>query len=164
MGNGTRLAHVSAVAARVQTIGLRPHDTDTVEAAAWLHDIGYAIEAAKTGFHALDGARLLDSLGAPASIVSLVGYHSGAEFEAAERGLSDDLAEIRRPDQRLLDALTYADMTTGPTGESLTVDERLIDILARYGPDHPVHRAVQRSRGDLADSVQRTTASAVITR
>jgi hypothetical protein len=34
-------------------------DTDLLEAAAWLHDIGYAPGLAVTGLHALDGARYL---------------------------------------------------------------------------------------------------------
>jgi hypothetical protein len=31
-------------------------DADLVEAAAWLHDIGYTADLATTGLHALDGA------------------------------------------------------------------------------------------------------------
>jgi HD superfamily phosphodiesterase len=32
---------------------------DLLEAAAWLHDIGYSPEIAVSGFHPLDGARYL---------------------------------------------------------------------------------------------------------
>lgn len=62
-----------------------------VVCAAWLHDVGYAESVSVTGFHPLDGGRLLQSLGAPMEIVCLVAYHSGAEFEAEQRGLADDL-------------------------------------------------------------------------
>jgi hypothetical protein len=33
-----------------------------------------------------------------------------------------------------LDILTFADMTTGPTGENVTVQERFRDIRLRYQP------------------------------
>jgi hypothetical protein len=53
-----RWAHVQGVAARAR--GLAPVlgvDADLIEAAAWLHDIGYAPGLAATGLHQLDGAR-----------------------------------------------------------------------------------------------------------
>jgi hypothetical protein len=64
---------------------------------------------------------------------SLVAYHSGACFEAAERGLSRELAELAEPTQELQDVLTLVDMTTSPTGEWVSLDERLREILGRYG-------------------------------
>ncbi len=60
-------------------------------AAAWLHDVGYSPDVSVTGFHALDGAVFLRDLGL-LEVVSLVAYHTGAEFEAEERGLEVDLA------------------------------------------------------------------------
>ena len=56
----TDAAHVQGVAARAR--GLAPvlgADADLLEAAAWLHDIGYAPGLAATGLHQLDGARYL---------------------------------------------------------------------------------------------------------
>ena len=55
-----RWAHVQGVAARAR--GLAPvlgADADLLEAAAWLHDIGYAPDLAATGLHQLDGGRYL---------------------------------------------------------------------------------------------------------
>ena len=55
-----RWSHVQGVAARART--LKPSlgaDADLIEAAAWLHDIGYLPELAHTGLHGLDGARYL---------------------------------------------------------------------------------------------------------
>ena len=55
-----RWAHVEGVAAQAR--GLAPvlgANTDLLEAAAWLHDIGYAPGLGGTGLHALDGARYL---------------------------------------------------------------------------------------------------------
>jgi hypothetical protein len=51
-----RWAHVQGVAARAR--GLAPvlgADADLMEAAAWLHDIGYAPGLGATGLHQLDG-------------------------------------------------------------------------------------------------------------
>ena len=55
-----------------------------------------------------------------------------------------------------MDALAYADMTTGPTGLGVSVEDRLAEILGRYGPDDPVHRAINRARVDLVTAVRRT--------
>lgn len=153
--NASRLSHVAAVADRAASTTSKLGLPREVVAAAWLHDIGYASEAAATGFHPLDGARYLQSRDAPGAIVSLVAYHSGAEFEAVERNLLGELTEIPRPDRLSLEVLTYADMTTSATGHSVSFDERLSDIFARYSADHPVHRAILRSKEILTGAVQR---------
>ena len=51
-----RWAHVQGVADRAPVLGA---DADLPEAAAWLHDIGYAPGLATTCLHQLDGARYL---------------------------------------------------------------------------------------------------------
>ena len=53
-----RWAHVQGVAAQARTLkSSLGADANLVEAAAWLHDIGYLPELAATGLHGLDGAR-----------------------------------------------------------------------------------------------------------
>jgi hypothetical protein len=37
----------------------------------------------------------------------------------------------------LADALTYADQTTGPNGEPMTIEARISDMLRRHGPNSP---------------------------
>jgi putative nucleotidyltransferase with HDIG domain len=55
-----RWAHVQGVAAQARSLApVLGADADLLEAAAWLHDIGYAPGLAVTGFHPLDGARYL---------------------------------------------------------------------------------------------------------
>jgi putative nucleotidyltransferase with HDIG domain len=55
-----RWAHVQGVAARASNLApVLGADVDLLEAAAWLHDIGYAPDLAVTGLHQLDGARYL---------------------------------------------------------------------------------------------------------
>jgi len=89
-----RWAHVQGVAARAR--GLAPvlgADADLLEAAAWLHDIGYALGLATTGLHQLDGARYLrDARHADAMLGRLVAHHPCAIIEAGERGLAGALS------------------------------------------------------------------------
>ena len=89
-------------------------------------------------------------------MVGAVAHHSCARFEAEERGLASELETFAEPSEAVMDALAYADMTTGPTGRGVTVEERLAEILERYGPDDPVHRAISRARVDLVAAVRRT--------
>jgi putative nucleotidyltransferase with HDIG domain len=52
-----RWAHVQGVAATARRLALiLGEDAELIEVAGWLHDIGYASEVTRTGFHALDGA------------------------------------------------------------------------------------------------------------
>ncbi|MFF1731268.1 HDIG domain-containing metalloprotein [Streptomyces sp. NPDC058247] len=155
---GNRWLHTQAVAARAQEAApaVSKEDRDLLVAAAWLHDIGYAPEVRVTGFHPLDGARHLESLGAPARLVRLVAHHSGAAYEAEQRELSAELAVYEREDAPVLDALIFADMTTGPAGQSFDFDTRIDEILVRYEPGNEVHNAISNARPYLGAAVQRT--------
>ncbi|MFJ1760357.1 HD domain-containing protein [Amycolatopsis sp. NPDC088138] len=108
---GRRWSHVQAVAARAceLTGAVQPYRAEHLVVAAWLHDIGYSPEIGLTKFHPLDGARHLRDLGWPADIVNLVAHHSGARFEAGERGMSEQLDEFPFADSPVLDALVIAD-------------------------------------------------------
>ena len=138
-------------------------DTDLIEAAAWLHDIGYAPALAVTGFHPLDGARYLrDEEDAASAVCALVAHHSGAVAEAAERGLSGALlGEFPlngHPGEQVI-AITYCDFTTGPHGERLSPKERITEILSRYKSNSAVHRAVQSSAPRLLEQCREVTAA-----
>ena len=60
-----RWQHIVGVAAAARAVVdvVSATDADLLVAAAWLHDIGYSPAIADTGFHPLDGARHLRSLG-----------------------------------------------------------------------------------------------------
>ena len=121
-----RWAHVQGVAARAR--GLAPvlgADADLLEAAAWLHDIGYAPGLATTGLHQLDGARYLrDAQHADAMLCRLVAHHSCAIIEAGERGLADVLSsEFDPAPDALASVLTCCDMTTSPDGQPVPVEQ-----------------------------------------
>jgi hypothetical protein len=133
-------------------------ERETLIVAAWLHDIGYAPALATTGLHPLDGARHLEALGVDRRLCCLMA-HSGATFEAEERGHAGELAAFEREHGPVVDTLTYADMTTGPAGQRLTFEARITEILERYPPGHPVHPAISRSRPTLAAAVDRTARS-----
>jgi hypothetical protein len=154
-----RWAHVQGVAAQARSLTpILGDDADLLEAAAWLHDIGYSLELADTGFHPLDGARYLrDVQHAADALCNLVANHSCAIIEAQERGLANALSsEFPPPPENLNDALAYCDMTTTPTGEAVSVHERLSEIQERYGPDGIVARFIRRAEPQLVSSVMRT--------
>jgi hypothetical protein len=142
-----RWAYVQGVAARVRSLApVLGTDADLLEAAAWLHDIGYAPGVAVTGLHALDGARYLrDTQHADAMLCRLAAHHSYAIVEAGERGLADILGLEFEPAPYVLSSvLTCCDMTTSPDGKLVPVDRRLAEIHHRYGPGHPVGRSIHR--------------------
>jgi hypothetical protein len=154
---GLRWQHVRGVARQAQQVSqaLDEADRPYLVAAAWLHDIGYAPRLAATAFHPLDGAHHVRSLGQE-RLARLVAYHSSARWEAEALGVSDDLAAFPREDSATADALTYCDMTTSPTGQRITLADRLAEIAERYGPEHLVVRCLHRAHDHLAGAVQRT--------
>src|SRR3984957_12257912 len=89
-----RWAHVQGVAAQARSLApILGADAELLEAAAWLHDIGYSPELADTSFHPLDGARYLrDVQDADPMLCRLVANHSCAIIEAEERGLAEALS------------------------------------------------------------------------
>ncbi|MGK5497639.1 HD domain-containing protein [Streptomyces sp. URMC 125] len=157
---GNRWLHTQAVAerAREASPAVPEDERDLLVAAAWLHDIGYAPELRETGFHPLDGARHLESLGAPRRLVCLVAHHSGAVYEAEQRGLVAELEPYEREDSPLLDALIHSDMTTGPAGQRFDSGRRIDEILVRYEPGSEVHTAISKARPYLGAAVERTRA------
>lgn len=154
-----RWVHVQGVAAQARSLAdMLGEDADLVEAAAWLHDIGYSPDLDTTGFHPLDGARYLrDIQHADPMLCRLVANHSCAIIEAEERGMADVLrAEFEPAPETLASALTFCDMTTSPDGERVTVTERLREIHSRYGADHLVSKSLLRATPMILDAVTST--------
>ena len=156
-----RWCHVQAVGERAELFA-DAHDRSTYEmlrAAGIVHDIGYAEEIQDTGFHPIDGARHLRRLGFDEDIVSLVAHHTCAHIEADLRGLGRTLLD-EFPVRPWLphDELLYCDLTTGPTGETITVNDRLVDVKQRYGPDDLVHRFITIAEHELVAAAGRAEA------
>jgi HD superfamily phosphodiesterase len=155
-----RWAHVQGVASQARSLApILGADADLLEAAAWLHDIGYSPELADTGFHPLDGARYLREVQhADPTLCGLVANHSCAIIEAEERGLAYTLSsEFPAPASALEDALAYCDLTTTPTGATVSMDGRIREIRERYGPDSIVTRFTYKAEPKLRSSVLRIT-------
>jgi HD domain len=157
-----RWAHVQGVAARARSLApTLGGDAELLEAAAWLHDIGYLPELARTGLHSLDGARYLrDVHHADPLLCRLVAHHSCAVLEAEERGLAGAMTrEFAPPPQQLADALTFCDMTTSPDGDQVQVTHRLAEIQDRYGSGHLVSRFITRATPLILEAVGRVHAT-----
>jgi predicted HD phosphohydrolase len=154
---GDRWTHVQAVADKARRVAavLPAEDADLLIAAALLHDVGYAPSLNRLGFHAVDGGRFLRAQGQE-RLARLVAHHSGARFEAQERGLVEELAAFAVEDGQVMDALTFADMTTGPAGQPMTLEQRIEEVQRRYPLDDPVHRAIVRARPELQAAIDRT--------
>ncbi|NMO90610.1 HD domain-containing protein [Actinomycetospora sp. TBRC 11914] len=154
-----RWAHVCGVAKRAGELGGGgEEETDVLVCAAWLHDVGYSDKVRLTGFHPLDGALLLRSLGWSMRLCALVANHSAAAVEARFFGCSEQLALF--PDERTLtrDLLWYCDMTVGPDGSPLTFGERMADVRSRYSNDDYVSQALDATMDERSGAVARACA------
>jgi hypothetical protein len=112
-------------------------DRETLVAAAYFHDIGYAPELAKTGFHPLDGARFIRERGHE-RLARLVAHHSGARIEAQLRGITDYLDEFPFDDSDL-------DARPPPVSAQVRDLRTLLRSQSRRGdsnPQPPVYKAV----------------------
>jgi hypothetical protein len=153
---GARWNHVRAVGecAREVSAVLDQEDRPYLVAAAYVHDIGYAPDLQRTGLHQLDGARYLRSLGAE-RLARLVAHHSEARFEIRLRGFAAELATYEREQSRVSDALTYCDLTTGPTGLPMTFEDRVAEVEQRYG-DGEIVEALRQATPYLLGAIERT--------
>lgn len=159
-----RWRHTQGVARRAAEAALAVPEADrsVLVAAAWLHDIGYAASLRRTGFHPLDGACYLQEHAWPEPLAGLVAHHSAARFVAAVHGLAIPLLAFpadRYANGPVADALTYADQTTGPTGERMDVEDRLAGMLRRHGPDSPNARVHDQRAPAIRAAVDRTERS-----
>ncbi|MCK2239722.1 MULTISPECIES: HD domain-containing protein [unclassified Crossiella] len=161
-----RWQHVRGVAARATEIGGAVHrdaDSDAhnqaaerlLVASAWLHDVGYSPSLVTSRLHAVDGAEYLARRGFPLKLVNLVAHHSGARFEAVERGLGNLMEPYPFEDDEFSDALTAADLTTSPDGQHISYDDRIDEILTRYAPGDPVHEYWLKARPVIGEAIAR---------
>ncbi|MFE4912464.1 HD domain-containing protein [Streptomyces sp. NPDC056652] len=153
-----RWAHSLGVAERARTIApILGADADLMEATAVLHDIGYAPDVAKTGFHPLDGARYLrEAAHADERVVCLVAHHSCSWMEAEARGLRGELeTEFPRQAAHLNDALCYCDMNTTPDGTPTNPVDRVNEIAGRYGTDSLIGTFIRRAEPEILASTSR---------
>src|SRR4029453_18784466 len=106
-----------------------------VGAAPYLHYVGYTPSLRRTGLHQLDGARYVRSLGQE-RLASLIAHHSESRFEVQLRGFRHELDLYEREESWTADALTYCDLTTGPLGQPMTLEDGIAEVTQRYGQGH----------------------------
>jgi hypothetical protein len=148
---GTRLAHVHTAGSMAHRLGalFGADEAALLVAAATLHDVGYSPRIAQTGFHPLDGALYLRSIGLSERLCSLVAHHSEADMLAAQHGVLDLERRFPRERSLLADALVYADMHSAPDGQMIRAEHRLADI-ARRRPDPVEAVRARRLRAAMA--------------
>lgn len=83
---------------------------------------------------------------------------STAWHEAAVRGLSTELHAFLKPDRSNRDALPLVDLTSGPVGRRLMVDQRIAEVLGRYPSTHPAHRSMTAAAPEMTAAVARAAA------
>jgi hypothetical protein len=155
---GNRWLHVQGVARRALWVGQLFDEEERLLllAAAYVHDIGYAPELRQTGFHPLDSAVYARSLGKE-RLACLVAHHSEERFEAHLRGYTQQMQHFPRECSALADALIFCDMTTSPLGATISLHERIADILARYGEADLVAQAIRQALPSLTLAVEKTS-------
>lgn len=153
---GNRWLHVQGVVAKARLVGqlFAEEDRDHLLAAAHLHDVGYAPGLRRTGAHQLDGADYVRSFGHE-RLACLVAHHSAARYELELRSLGDHLADYPPERSDVTAALIYCDLTTGPTGSPMSLDERIGEVVQRYGDSSLVARALREAHPELEQAVQR---------
>jgi hypothetical protein len=76
-------------------------------------------------------------------------------FEIQLRGFGDVLAAYKREQSWASDALTYCDLTTGPTGLPMTFEDRVTEVEQRYGEGKIVD-ALRQATPYLLGAIERT--------
>ncbi len=104
-------------------------------------------------FHPVDGAHYL-LVHNQQRLASLVAYHSEAQYEAHLRGLTTALEKIPQEHSAQADALTFCDMTTGPTGSHMSLEECLADIFQRYDQALIVNLAMNQAIPSLVLAIK----------
>lgn len=153
-----RWRHVASVAAEAERCAglLAPDEGRLLVCAAWLHDIGYSPAIDRTGVHALDGARHLRELGVERRLCALVAHHSAALIEAELSGRAEEvLREFPAEASPTADLLWLIDLTIGPDGQRMRVEQRLEEVAERYGPTSVVSTAMNRARPSITAAVLR---------
>ncbi|WP_051343092.1 HD domain-containing protein [Pseudonocardia spinosispora] len=133
-------------------------DPDMLIAAAALHDIGWSPAIRRSTLPALDAARRLEQLDAPARLVGLVANYDFASLEARYRGLAEEHARYADERTPTRDALWYCDLRVGPDGQRMTVSERFAELFVRYAADTVGKEWFAEAEPELRAACDRTDA------
>ncbi|WP_124727099.1 HD domain-containing protein [Staphylospora marina] len=163
--NSPRYRHILGVARCMEEVFPRldlPRSwKEELVTACLLHDIGYAPELAGHRFHPLDGAVFARERGFSKSVVATVLFHSCADDQARLTRPNlypvylKNASRLNQRDRLFIDLVTYCDLHTSPVGERFTLDERVREVVDRYGPDHPVSRFMVKHRPVYEETIRR---------
>ncbi len=134
---------------------------------AYLHDIGYSDRLNKHRFHPLDGAIFAQQMGFPKAVIAAVLFHSGA-CESAKETRNDlfptyslNYDWLDKTDHLFIDLVTYCDLHTSPIGKVITFEERIQEIVDRYGEQHEVSQSMIKNMTNFKKSIQRVEKLAI---
>jgi putative nucleotidyltransferase with HDIG domain len=133
---------------KASEIGLDPHIAQCI---GLLHDIGYTYRIKTTGFHALDGYNHL--LNIDKKTAERIALHTSTPEEAELRNIA--IPKIKQDIYAVL--LSYADARVMVNGKVVSFDERLEDIINRYGEEHIVSIANKKAWIRLKEDEKRLT-------
>ncbi len=156
--NSARIAHVLEIARRVRSsgelLGLKPFELDLAECAALLHDIGYWKPIALTGFHPIDGARFLEQQ-QESELAKLIVGHSCSPEEGELSGFPG----IKQDDSLVAKLITYWDVQVKQGGYVVSYEERLAEIINRYGDTSIIGIANIRAKARIEKIIKEIGAS-----
>ena len=152
--SGRRLAHILKVADQVsKSLSNTPclkGFTGLGRCAALLHDVGYLETLQDTGFHPIDGARFLQSIGAP-DLAAFIICHS----HAAEYARLANLPSIPISLHPIASVITFWDVRVAPGGKILSYEQRLEDIRNRHGEESLTWKAHMKAMDRIQASEDR---------
>lgn len=129
--------------------------------ACYLHDIGYSPKLNQYDFHPLDGAIFVREKGFSKSVVAAVLFHSCA-YETVKETRPDLLPiyeeknmDLDEQDRTFIDLVTYCDLHTSPTGQRITLEKRVQDVVERYGKHHTVSRMMLANQKNYKETIFR---------
>jgi putative nucleotidyltransferase with HDIG domain len=121
---------------KASELGLDPHIAQCI---GLLHDIGYTNRIKTTGFHALDGYNHLLTI--DKTTAERIALHTSTPEEAELRNIP--IPKIKQDIYAIL--LSYADARVMGNGKIVSFEERLEDIINRYGENHIVSIANKKA-------------------
>lgn len=163
--NSARFQHILGVVRCMENLRPRLNVPDDWKPdllkACYLHDIGYSPQLNQYNFHPLDGAIFAREQGFSKPVVAAVLFHSCA-YETVKVTRPDLLpiyeeknADLDEQDRTFIDLVTYCDLHTSPTGQRITLEKRVQDVVDRYGEHHPVSRMMLANQKKYEETIER---------
>lgn len=159
-----RYAHILGVVNMMQELcqkrSIPKKQTEWLIQSAFLHDIGYSPTLANHQYHPVDGTIFAYEQGFPKPVLAAVLFHSEAMRTRSLSSAIVTLYEKNYPlldkkDQFFIDMITYCDLHCSPHGQRVTLDERVNEVVVRYGADHEVSQQMLHNMKYYLRTVER---------